>query len=190
MDAYSWLKRSLSRPKKTSSLPSSDAHLQQKSKESQDGDEEQQLYGVTEQLIDFIKSFTLDTFKNFPLQDEKAVDSGGGDGAPTTSSNLRKDLSDWQERHATLVLSKVKELSNLRFRLCPRYLKEQEFWRIYFTLVKSYVAKYELHAIRLAQLKQLRVENENSADTNACEVEMSEAKQVASEVPVTSLEPY
>ena len=33
--------------------------------------------------------------------------NGGGD-SQTSSTNIRKDLSDWQERHAMLVLSKVK----------------------------------------------------------------------------------
>lgn len=33
------------------------------------------------------------------------------------------------------------ELSQLRYRLCPGHLKEQQFWRIYFMLVKSYVAE-------------------------------------------------
>lgn len=31
-----------------------------------------------------------------------------GDDSPSTSGNVRSDLSEWQERHATLVLSKVK----------------------------------------------------------------------------------
>lgn len=38
------------------------------------------------------------------LLDEEAANFDGGTGA----GNVRKDLSEWQERHATLVLSKVK----------------------------------------------------------------------------------
>ncbi|KAK8604490.1 hypothetical protein V6N13_099431 [Hibiscus sabdariffa] len=72
---------------------------------------------------------------NFPVQDN------GNNETTQISSNVRKDLSDWQERHAILVLSKVKELSQLRFKLCPRHLKEENFWRIYFMLVKSHVAE-------------------------------------------------
>ncbi|KAK9006880.1 hypothetical protein V6N11_019211 [Hibiscus sabdariffa] len=60
----------------------------------------------------------------------KGVGWGCGEGEQNHSnfSNVRKDLSDWQERHAVLVLSKVKELSQLRFKLCPRHLKEENFW--------------------------------------------------------------
>jgi hypothetical protein len=36
----------------------------------------------------------------------------------TSASNVRKDLSEWQERHATLVLGSVKvDFSNLRLEL-------------------------------------------------------------------------
>ena len=33
------------------------------------------------------------------------------------------------------------EISQLRYMLCPRHLKESQFWRIYFKLVKSHVAE-------------------------------------------------
>lgn len=174
-NVYSWVRRSLSRPvKKTSSLlpiatPRNPINIVPKY-------EEEELYGVTDQLIDLINSFTLDTFKNFPLQDEEGANCGD-DATPKTSGNVREDLSDWQERHATLVLSKVKELSQLRFKLCPRYLKERQFWRIYFTLARNILAEYELRAVRLQKLNQMTIENENVSDTSAYEVEMSETKQ-------------
>ncbi|CAB4291266.1 unnamed protein product [Prunus armeniaca] len=169
MDLSSWFRRSLLRKgEKTKNPDPSEQTLLPRS------EEEQQL-GVTEELIDHVKSFTLDTFKNFPLPDDE-----GADNSPTTSSNTQKDLSEWQEKHATLVLSKVKELSHLRYKLCPGYLKEHQFWRIYFLLVKKQVTEYELRAIQLARLKEMAVENEKSTNSIAYEVEMSEAKQGAS----------
>lgn len=139
--------------------------------------DEEQL-GITEQLIDFVKSFTFDTFKNFPLQDDDDDDDGGSETVMTTSSrgNVRNDLSEWQQRHATLVLSKIKEISKLRYMLCPRHLKERQFWSIYFKLVKSHIAEYELCAIQLEKLKTMATENEKSSDISPYEVEMSEAK--------------
>lgn len=173
MNVSSWFRRS----KKGSSSQPATAIINQ-------NDEQQQLYGITDDLIDIINSFSLETFKNFNLQDEE----GAIDGAESTSGNVQKDLSDWQEKHAILVLSKVKELSQLRFKLCPRYLKEREFWRIYFTLVKNYVAKYELHAIRLETLKQVAIENKKDSNTSAYEVEMLEARKPTNSEPATSLE--
>ncbi|KAE9460799.1 hypothetical protein C3L33_07310, partial [Rhododendron williamsianum] len=165
MDVYSWFRRS-----------TSSANGQITKQEPQRDKAEEELFGVTDQLIDFIKTFTVETFKNFPLQDEEAANCDGGTGA----GNVRKDLSEWQERHATLVLSKVKEMSQLRFRLCPGRMKERQFWRIYFTLVKNYTAEYELRAVQLARLRQMTNENENAPNTSAYEVEMSETKQSTS----------
>lgn len=173
MDVYSWFRRSLSRTTATTTT----AVTAQPNVE-----EEELLYGLTDQLLDFIKSFSIDTFRNFSLPDEEDVNNDGG------GDNVRKDLSDWQQRHALLVLSKLKELSQLRFKLCPRYLKEHQFWAIYFALVKGYIAKYELRAIQLDTLKQIRKENENAPDVSACEVEMSEAKQTTDVSPTTSEE--
>ncbi|XP_076926705.1 uncharacterized protein LOC143589979 [Bidens hawaiensis] len=147
---------------------------------------EQQLYGITDDLINLLKSFTIETFRNFNLQDEE--ESAAVDGAESTAGIVQKDLSPWQEKHAVLVLSKVKELSQLRFRLCPRYLKERQFWRIYFTLVKNHVAKYELHAIRLEKLKQIAVETKKDQNTSAYEVEMLEARKPTNLEPATPLE--
>lgn len=62
---------------------------------------------------------------------------------PTSASNVRKDLNEFQEKHATLVLTTVKEISRLRYELCPRAMKERHFWKIYFTLVNTHVAPYE-----------------------------------------------
>ncbi|KAK9281421.1 hypothetical protein L1049_004323 [Liquidambar formosana] len=174
----SWFRRSLSK---------SDEKIQKADLPEQSNQEEDELLGVTDQLVDFIKSFTLDTFKSFPLQEDEGGNNGGDD-SPTTSANIRKDLSQWQERHATLVLSKVKEISQLRYMLCPRHLKERQFWRIYFRLVKSYVAEYEQQAIRVAKLKRMAMENEKSLDTSTYEVEMAEAKQATSAASLTPME--
>ncbi|KAJ4728490.1 putative BSD domain-containing protein [Melia azedarach] len=177
MNLSSWFRRSVSKGSKNSKNPN------QPTQSNPPQEEEEELLGVTEQLLNHLKSFTLDTFKNFPLQDDD--ESGYDVEAATSSAHVRKDLSGWQERHAFLVLSKSKELSQLRFRLCPRYLKEQKFWRIYFMLVHSYVAEYELHAIQLAKLKSMAMENEERSNTSAYEVEMAETKQAASSSPST-----
>ncbi|XP_072972959.1 uncharacterized protein [Typha angustifolia] len=142
-----------------------------KEKHGEGGGEEEQLrlqeFGVTEQLLSFAKEFTEETFKSFPLQDDPESES--------TAGNVRLDLTEWQEQHAVIVLSKVKEIAKLRYVLCPRHLKEKQFWRIYFLLVKSYVAPYEQHAVQKAKLRKAEMENGKSKKS-AIEVEMSESK--------------
>ena len=98
---------------------------------------ELERYGITEDLREFVKGKTISTFRDFPLQDEPEMSD-----VPTVS-NVRQDLNEWQARHATLVLSAVKEISKFRYELCPRYMKERKFWRVYFLLVNNYIAPFE-----------------------------------------------
>ncbi|KAL1826139.1 hypothetical protein ACET3Z_012917 [Daucus carota] len=168
-NVYSWVRRSLSTPIKIKSFSKNESAHQSIVQENGEN------YGVNDDLIDLISSFSLDTFRNYPLQDEEGG-ANCGDDATSKSSGIRNDLSEWQQQHAILVLSKSKELSQLRFKLCPRYLKERDFWRIYFTLAKNILAEYELRAVRLHKLNQMKLETQNGSDTSAYEVEMSETK--------------
>ncbi|KAK8951643.1 hypothetical protein KSP39_PZI003956 [Platanthera zijinensis] len=61
--------------------------------------------GVTPQLLDFTKGFTVDTFKNFPIQ---VYPTANGDLDASSGSNPNDDLSEWQERHAMLLLARSK----------------------------------------------------------------------------------
>ncbi|TYJ05569.1 hypothetical protein E1A91_A12G172400v1 [Gossypium mustelinum] len=116
-------------------------------------------FGLTDDLRDFVKGFTSTTFQNFPSPVQVLnfiVDEPEPSDSTTAGSNVRKDLSEWQERHATLVLTTVKEIKKLRYELCPRLMKERNFWRIYFTLVSTHVAPYEKQYME--EVKQRGVE--------------------------------
>ncbi|KAL5998537.1 hypothetical protein ACLOJK_009480 [Asimina triloba] len=72
-------------------------------------------YGVTEQLQELLKSFTTDTFKDFDLHravmlvaDDQRVFHDSPINT-STKHNVQQDLTEWQEQHAMLVLSTVKE---------------------------------------------------------------------------------
>ncbi|KAJ6689738.1 hypothetical protein OIU85_006089 [Salix viminalis] len=93
-------------------------------------------------------------------------DEGEPSDVETTESNVRKDLSEWQERHATLVLTTVKQISKLRYELCPRVMKERRFWRIYFTLVSTHVATYEkqyMEEVKRKAEEQIKDEKEKES---------------------------
>ncbi|KAF5202179.1 Bsd domain-containing protein [Thalictrum thalictroides] len=109
-------------------------------------------FGVTDDLREFVKGITQNTFQDFPVEDEPEISD-----VPTVS-NVRQDLTEWQEKHATLVLLTVKEISRLRYQLCPRRMKEKKFWRIYFILVNSHVALYEKRYMEEAKLKSAEKE--------------------------------
>ncbi|XP_075480534.1 uncharacterized protein LOC142521193 [Primulina tabacum] len=117
-------------------------------------------FGITDDLRDFIKGITIGTFQDFPLEDDSEMID-----IPAVS-NVRQDLNEWQERHAKLVLSTVKEMSKLRYQLCPKAMKERKFWRIYFILVNSHVAPYEKRYLDDLKLKS----EEKAKDTEVKEV--------------------
>ncbi|KAI3990834.1 hypothetical protein MKX01_011742 [Papaver californicum] len=173
MDFSSWIRKTLLKKNKSdpSNPSSSQTEPNLKQKKVKEVEEEEEL-GVTDELKDFVKTLTVETFKNFPLQqDDNQVKTVNG------SDNVQKDLSEWQERHAMLVLTKVKEISLLRYVLCPRYLKDRQFWQIYFMLVKNYVSPFELCAIRKTKLRRMVMDDGNPVESPAYEVEMAEATQ-------------
>ncbi|MBA0674213.1 hypothetical protein Goari_015823, partial [Gossypium aridum] len=65
-------------------------------------EKELESFGINEELRDFVKGITLSTFQDFPLPDDSPMSD-----VPTIS-NVRQDLTEWQEKHAKLVLSTVK----------------------------------------------------------------------------------
>lgn len=120
-------------------------------------DADLEKFGVTNDLREFVKGITMNTFQDFPLEDDSEMSD-----IPTVS-NVRQDLTEWQVTHAKLVLSSVKEVSKLRYKLCPRVMKERKFWRIYFILVNSHVAPHEKRYTEEAKLKSSEKSEENAA---------------------------
>ncbi|KAK7851916.1 hypothetical protein CFP56_040566 [Quercus suber] len=139
-------------------------------------------FGITEELRDFVKEINITTFKDFPLQDDTQMSD-----IPTVS-NVRQDLTEWQEKHANLVLSTVKEISKLRYELCPRVMKERKFWRIYFILVNSHVAPYEKRYVEDPKLKSTeQVKDDGAEESQKIEITSKpEAKEVNQKIKTSS----
>ncbi|XP_047327331.1 uncharacterized protein LOC124930994 [Impatiens glandulifera] len=132
-----------------SSSSSSSSSLSSPAVESEeDLKKDLEKFGITDELREFVKGITMNTFRDFPLEDDSEMAN------TPTLSNIRQDLSKWQEKHAKLVLSAVKEISKLRYELCPRIMKERKFWRIYFILVGSHVSPYEKRHINEEEEKE------------------------------------
>eukprot|EP00960_Hanusia_phi_P059683 764258-Hanusia_phi.AAC.4 len=78
--------------------------------------------------IEFAEGLTSDTFALFPRD---KLDSSWV-------------MAPSQEQHANSILALSKNLQQIRFRLCPRKLKDEEFWQFYFAVVQKDSAASEL----------------------------------------------
>lgn len=89
------------------------------------GEDGWETYGVSEGLIAFVKGVKPQDFlskaSEWPKEDKKEW-----------------SLTPWQEKHVTLVLSKVAELRDCRYLLTPKKMSEQRFWEIYFALSQKH----------------------------------------------------
>ncbi|KAJ1388540.1 BSD domain [Sesbania bispinosa] len=148
-------------------------HLAEKKETEKDKDVNIDLesFGITDELREFVKGITITTFQDFPLQDDTELFD-----VPAVS-NVRQDLTEWQETHANLVLSTVKEISRLRYELCPRVMKERKFWRIYFILLNSHIAPYENRYMEDAKLKSSEQVKDNIV-MEPLEVELNSIQEV------------
>jgi hypothetical protein len=101
-----------------------------------------EAYGITPDLLNFIRTLSFATFSDFP-SDQLAPLSSTSQSITTpidsNTANVVEVLNSWQVRHASLVVKAAKEVNELRFVLCPRYMKDARFWHIYFTLIKKYL---------------------------------------------------
>ncbi|KAJ0733069.1 putative BSD domain-containing protein [Helianthus annuus] len=80
--------------------------------------------GVTDEVLAFVRDVTMhpDTWIEFPIDEDE-------DDAQDF------ELSDAQQEHALAVESLVPRLAALRIELCPGYMSESSFWKIYFVLL-------------------------------------------------------
>ena len=83
-----------------------------------------------------MRSLTYSTFRDFPdAAGQTDSDSEAGERSAASAS----PLTAWQAQHAMLVVRHVKEVNELRYVLCPKRLRDAQFWAIYFTLARRYL---------------------------------------------------
>ncbi|GJY24299.1 BSD-like protein [Tanacetum coccineum] len=98
--------------------------------------------GVTEEVVAFVRDITLhpETWLDFPLPDDHDDD------------NQDFELSDAQQEHALTVESLAPRLAALRIELCPGYMSESSFWKIYFVLLHP---RLEPHAAEILSTPEI-----------------------------------
>ncbi|CAM8879296.1 unnamed protein product [Rhodiola kirilowii] len=101
--------------------------------------------GVTEEVVAFVMNIAMhpETWLDFPLADDDQEQDDF-------------DMSDAQQEHALAVERLVPELAALRFELCPEYISEDFFWKIYFVLVHPRLDKHDADLISTPQILETR----------------------------------
>ncbi|PWA75981.1 BSD-like protein [Artemisia annua] len=101
-----------------------------------DGDD---VVGVTDEVVVFVKDVVMhpQTWLDFPLPHNENEDF---------------KLSDVQQEHVLAVERLVPGLSALRIELCPGYMSESSFWKIYFVLLHP---RLERHAAELLSTHEI-----------------------------------
>ncbi|EFN60126.1 hypothetical protein CHLNCDRAFT_133492 [Chlorella variabilis] len=97
-------------------------------------------FGITPDFAEFVRTINYSTFRDFPAEHLLPASEGSATGGPdVASSSGAFELNAWQVRHATLVVLALKEVNELRFVLCPKYMTDEHFWHVYFTLARKYL---------------------------------------------------
>ncbi|XP_010426506.1 PREDICTED: uncharacterized protein LOC104711503 [Camelina sativa] len=101
--------------------------------------------GVTEEVVVFARDLAMhpETWLDFPFPDE---DDNFDD----------FDMTDAQYEHALAVENLASNLAALRIELCPAYMSEYCFWRIYFVLVHPIFSKHDALTLSTPQVLESR----------------------------------
>ncbi|KAI3429723.1 hypothetical protein D9Q98_010039 [Chlorella vulgaris] len=101
---------------------------------------ELEAFGITPEFGEFVRTLNYSAFRDFPTERLlPAADGGAAAGNTAAAVSPAYQLNPWQVRHATLVVQALKEVNELRFVLCPKYMTDEHFWHVYFTLARKYL---------------------------------------------------
>ncbi|GAB4849114.1 hypothetical protein Ancab_003922 [Ancistrocladus abbreviatus] len=104
------------------------------------------VVGVTEEVVAFARDVALhpETWLDFPLPDDDDEEEEDF------------DMSDTQQEHALAVEHLAPRLAALRIELCPGYMSEGSFWKIYFVLVHPRLSKHDALLLSTPQIMKAR----------------------------------
>lgn len=100
--------------------------------------------GVTDEVVAFVRDIAMhpETWLDFPL--------------PEDEDDEDFDLSDAQQEHALAVERLAPRLAALRFDLCPGYMSEASFWKIYFVLLHPRLDKHDADLLSTPDIMKAR----------------------------------
>ncbi|KAK6923939.1 BSD domain, partial [Dillenia turbinata] len=105
------------------------------------------VVGVTEEVVAFARNISMhpETWMDFPFEDNDDDDDSD-----------EFDMSDSQQEHALAVERLAPRLAALRMELCPGYMSEAWFWKIYFVLIHPRLSKEDALLLSTPQVMEAR----------------------------------
>ncbi|KAA8531545.1 hypothetical protein F0562_006254 [Nyssa sinensis] len=112
--------------------------------EQEDYDSAGSAVGVTEEVVSFARDIAMhpETWLDFRLPDGEDDDDF--------------DMSDAQQEHALAVERLAPRLTSLRIELCPSYMSEGCFWKIYFVLLHPRLNKHDAEILSTPEIVKAR----------------------------------
>eukprot|EP00252_Welwitschia_mirabilis_P017153 TRINITY_DN38067_c0_g1_i1.p1 TRINITY_DN38067_c0_g1~~TRINITY_DN38067_c0_g1_i1.p1 ORF type:complete len:450 (+),score=111.39 TRINITY_DN38067_c0_g1_i1:127-1350(+) len=106
---------------------------------------DEDVVGVSEEVLSFAAQVSQHpgTWLNFPLN---AIEEPGQEFT----------MSEVQQEHALTVEHLTPSLAALKSELCPYYMKEGQFWKIYFVLVHSLLSKEDALILSTPEIMEAR----------------------------------
>ncbi|RMZ52414.1 hypothetical protein APUTEX25_000689 [Auxenochlorella protothecoides] len=107
-------------------------------KERKPSPDELAAVGINDSYLNMVSELHFSTFRqagsggDFPKDKLLPVQ-----GQPVDDQEFL--LNPWQIQHATLLCAEAKDIHELRFMLCPRYMTDGHFWHTYFSLMKPHL---------------------------------------------------
>ncbi|GMI68011.1 hypothetical protein like AT3G49800 [Hibiscus trionum] len=100
--------------------------------------------GVSGEVVAFARDIAMhpETWLDFPIPDDGDFDDF--------------DMSDEQQEHALAVERLAPRLAALRIELCPGYMSEGCFWKIYFVLLLPRLNKHDAELLSTPQIVEAR----------------------------------
>ncbi|XP_061359061.1 uncharacterized protein LOC133303199 [Gastrolobium bilobum] len=102
------------------------------------------VVGITEEVMQFARNIAMhpETWLDFPL--------------PYDPDSDDFELSDAQQEHALAVERLAPRLAALRLELCPGYMSDDCFWKIYFVLLHPRLSKNDADFLSTPQIMEAR----------------------------------
>ncbi|CAN1185157.1 hypothetical protein LINPERHAP2_LOCUS37386 [Linum perenne] len=123
---------------------SEDNVLASEGREQEEGDEEAQVVGITDEVLAFASNIAMhpETWLDFPLDEEEDLDDF--------------QMSDAQQLHTSVIEELAPRLAALRIELCPCHMSQSYFWKVYFVLLHSRLNKRDAEVLSTYQVMEAR----------------------------------